>query len=1037
MINLTPIAEKIQKRLFEKMKVLGRSADNSTNTPIIDNDGNKNKLTHEKLSVRTPFLRMTSGQVNPVILMGGKVKDDGTIPGGYDDIYGPRSYTVGSGLAVGKDVTVDPITDIPLLSDNTEEITVQRAVEREKQFILQNNSGRPTPGVKSVEANFKGGLRAIREATVQWTCWDWEELQLLSPHFLSHGHTVMVEWGWVYDANTLSEIHNFMTKDEAGNKIISLNAFNNYRNKILESNGDFDMMVGIIKNFEYTTRDDGGFDCTTILTSVGASVIDNPQPNKDAIDPNITYNLSLNDNNEKAVAALREATDGGNEVDTEEKNALVDLNTSVSMKLFIKKIDEYLHSLINDNGITRDKDGIAYETNKYITSLQVNYPSSHKKTKETSYGTNIKGEKFERKDKRPEMPKGNKNVTTNVIEKRIADATYSDCWVRWGWFEDNILSHFLSVTSKKDVITQFRSIEKILNPDGTDSGKYESTRIKNHNRLETTDLQSYILPGQFYPVKRQSIDIGDEFPVIIDGDDTKVVKLSEIVNNNFSSFTASDKIKTITRGTDEFTLEFPDSEGFGDIKMKQETEEVPVPGKYGYLRNMLINTKVIKQAFGVNTEEFTIESINVIEAIDTMFSLINRDLNFWSFQLVVDEVDTYRAKIIDDQTTNFDFSQKTNKQKSTPENPNKVFFFPVWRSDSIVKRQNVTTKIPDALALTAMYGANFDKLSEFSNPGSQFIDKGALIAGAMFNNQRDNHKEGFDIAVRNKKSEKIGVKHGKDEKDNFIDDANTPLQMNGGGKGIRQFLIDNSDEMTKAYNDKLREIDGNIQAKEDKEMTKNFDLSIAPPMLGGAFQDTEIIKKILRKAAAVPPKGTSDKGVPLTGRGKSARQKFVDLIGKKFTGTNHTGFNDYKVRPFVLDAISYLTTQHGKSRQIDTPVLVPFDMELQIDGIGGIYPGNSFQSSYLPTRYQNNTVFQIFDVNHTLNESGWSVTITGKMRSTIDNIIDFKDIDEVVKDQLDSYLEQMDRINQSYDSVGIDAGKVIYQGPPEKSSIIG
>ena len=37
------------------------------------------------------------------------------------------------------------------------------------------------------------------------------------------------------------------------------------------------MMVGVIKNFEYTTRDDGGFDCQTILSSVGVNVLDNTE----------------------------------------------------------------------------------------------------------------------------------------------------------------------------------------------------------------------------------------------------------------------------------------------------------------------------------------------------------------------------------------------------------------------------------------------------------------------------------------------------------------------------------------------------------------------------------------------------------------------------------------------------------------------------------------------------------------------------------------------------------------------------------------
>ena len=88
MINLTPIPNRIQKRLFEKMKVLGR-------TSSYPNKSSNGALTHDKMATRSTFLRMTSGQINPVILMGGKLKEgydvgltsNRGLPGGYDEIY--------------------------------------------------------------------------------------------------------------------------------------------------------------------------------------------------------------------------------------------------------------------------------------------------------------------------------------------------------------------------------------------------------------------------------------------------------------------------------------------------------------------------------------------------------------------------------------------------------------------------------------------------------------------------------------------------------------------------------------------------------------------------------------------------------------------------------------------------------------------------------------------------------------------------------------------------------------------------------------
>ena len=53
-----------------------------------------------------------------------------------------------------------------------------------------------------------------------------------------------------------------------------------------------------------------------------------------------------------------------------------------------------------------------------------------------------------------------------------------------------------------------------------------------------------------------------------------------------------------------------------------------------YLRNLLINTKLLKQAFGVDDEDkFTVESINVVESIESIFSSLNQELNFWNFNI--------------------------------------------------------------------------------------------------------------------------------------------------------------------------------------------------------------------------------------------------------------------------------------------------------------------------------------------------------------------------------------------------------------------
>ena len=52
----------------------------------------------------------------------------------------------------------------------------------------------------------------------------------------------------------------------------------------------------------------------------------------------------------------------------------------------------------------------------------------------------------------------NQFVAFGDFKKKKGKGTL-EVWIRLGWFEDNILSKFTSMTTKSDVITEFRSLE--------------------------------------------------------------------------------------------------------------------------------------------------------------------------------------------------------------------------------------------------------------------------------------------------------------------------------------------------------------------------------------------------------------------------------------------------------------------------------------------------------------------------------------------------------------------------------------------------
>ena len=124
--------------------------------------------------------------------------------------------------------------------------------------------------------------------------------------------------------------------------------------------------------------------------------------------------------------------------------------------------------------------------------------------------------------------------------------------------------------------------------------------------------------------------------------------------------------------------------------------------------------------------------------------------------------------------------------------------------------------------------------------------------------------------------------------------------------------------------------------------------------------------------------------------------------------------------PFFIQSISYYTTLTGEQKQTNRSTFIPLEIELTVDGIGGIYPGNSFHSTYLPKNYQTKAIFQMFEVNHTVDSSGWSVSFNGKMRATANSVFTkFDSLGEKVKKQLDGIVKKT-----------LESTDPLFTGPP-------
>lgn len=144
---------------------------------------------------------------------------------------------------------------------------------------------RPMPGITGVELRTLGAYGSIFETTVKFNCWDTHQLNELELLYMRPGYSVLLEWGWsqylnyddslVKSKNTLPE-SKITPQTYIGGTIDPFD-FNLTQDKVYKSlenlrekyRHNYDGMLGYVKNFKWKLRRDGGYDCETVLISMG------------------------------------------------------------------------------------------------------------------------------------------------------------------------------------------------------------------------------------------------------------------------------------------------------------------------------------------------------------------------------------------------------------------------------------------------------------------------------------------------------------------------------------------------------------------------------------------------------------------------------------------------------------------------------------------------------------------------------------------------------------------------------------------------
>jgi hypothetical protein len=214
-----------------------------------------NSTTIQYLNSRNAWIKMSSS-VN-IVTPGGD-------PNGTSDLA--KSYVLQGGI-----LTPDGKTRIGVGTGTNQAYSNQSPSGQTYQRGL-----RPMPGINSIDIKSKSAYGSLREITVNFQCWDIKQLEDLELLYMRPNYSVLIEWGWLpylkaddngnpVNIETNIQYYDKLFKDSPSKEVIWKELFE----KSKTYQGNYDAMFGFVKNYSWSARPDGGYDCTTSIISIG------------------------------------------------------------------------------------------------------------------------------------------------------------------------------------------------------------------------------------------------------------------------------------------------------------------------------------------------------------------------------------------------------------------------------------------------------------------------------------------------------------------------------------------------------------------------------------------------------------------------------------------------------------------------------------------------------------------------------------------------------------------------------------------------
>ena len=834
---------------------------------------------------------------------------------------------------------------------------------------------KPVAGINNVTVNYEGYGGAVRKAIVNWSCFTLEQLEMYQKSsFLSSGQNVILDFGWVRSqkpSGRAGDIPKFLLGEGQHAKINqdlfkdTIEVVNGVERKTVDAQwdkleieyfGDWSGIIGPITKFTWSQRPDGGFDCVTEIISRGSNIFDKSLTALQTTPAELkTFPAKTPTFEEFADELIADAMtfDPKEDVTPGEgitrkftkEFSLPDRVASLDLEIIMKYFKGYLNE--KDDSLELKKGvNVAVSTDANVLAI----------LRDSGKDGSDRPDLFEKE-------LDNDGEETNTL-KRARDFS-SEIWVRWGWFEDNIVSYYTRL-DKSDgrVIADFRSLDRV----GGEIGQLRSVKIKNDPELYTYDPSKFILPGQFP-----------------------------------STFFAKVGEKTDTKSPYRQLAELIETEVTRDDRFLFATDDTKTEG---YLRNVYVNLNQVKSVF--STSGATIQSCMI-----KLADVINSEVKLWNF--TIDKADNITGALSTFRVVAEQSSEGAETGDDEDTSPKNSYVFDNFGFNSLVKDISLQSTIPDKFAITAGFtGARSpgdketgeDAIKKYFKDGTDDVDEDKFKATGEFFADPEN----IDLfAVES--ADTSDHDYGNPFEYAHVEDPTPEISIDGLAKGP---VGPDGERWSHTIPPILEKISAN------KATTKFLDQFKKKHEQERRKLETQAWKNV--KA------------------GKSSVEDIENLFAYDVT----TDENNRKVYRMPYDgegkliesflrAMKWFLSESPLTRfsaNNQGPLTMPINIDMTIEGCGGIYPGDMFRLSYLPEIYgqvdysirkpayvtpnsiQPKTYFSVMGLTHTISSDGWDTQITAVTNKSKDDAYEAEEIKDsrekirkVYRDKISAFIK--------------------------------